>query len=145
MIIKERRKRKKTKMQAFMFYNSLLMRGNHGCIPCLLNVHCLQDLPFTQMLLTAHHSSWVSFNVMSLLPNMCHNSVTHILLLYCMFMLLHPLLSCLYNRCRIVFQAFFTMIFLQEDGLLVFSFIPSFCSFYRPIPTCTNFTEIFYH
>ena len=27
-----------------------------GCIPCPLNVYCLQDLPFPQMLLTAHHS-----------------------------------------------------------------------------------------
>ena len=33
--------------------------------------------------------------------------------------------------------SFFITTFLQQDFLVVFSSLPCFCTFYRPIPTCT--------
>ena len=47
------------------------------------------------------------------------------------------------TRCRVVFQSFFTMIFLQQGSLLVFSSLPCFCTFYRLIPTCGSLFQIF--
>ena len=33
------------------------------------------------------------------------------------------------NKSRVLFQSFFTTTFLQHDSLLVFSFLPCFCTF----------------
>ena len=49
------------------------------------------------------------------------------------------------NRCGAVFQSFSTTIFLQQDSLVVFSFLPCFCTFYRSIPTVLLLGKISLH
>ena len=43
------------------------------------------------------------------------------------------------NRCQVVFQSFFTTIFLQQDSLLVFPPFPRFCTFTGPPLLVINF------
>ena len=46
---------------------------------------------------------------------------------------------------EVVFQSCFTMTFLQQDSLLVFSSLPCFCTFFRPIPILAlNFYRNFF-
>ena len=45
------------------------------------------------------------------------------------------------NRSRVVFQSFFTTTILHQDSLPVFSSLPCFCTFYRPIPTCARYLQ----
>ena len=49
------------------------------------------------------------------------------------------------NRRTVVFQSFFTMTFLQQNSLLVFSSLPCLCTFFTPNPTCTTFYSEFFH
>ena len=45
--------------------------------------------------------------------------------------------------CIVVFQSFFTTIFLQQSSLPVFSSLPCFCTFNRLSPTCIYFLQNF--
>ena len=48
------------------------------------------------------------------------------------------------NRSRVVFKSFFTITFLQQDNLLVFSSFPCFCTFTGPSLLVLNFYRKFF-